>query len=140
MAVKTQKPVTQNLAATNSSLFAKVLLMQQFAAKEIGDRIRLARKERGLTQEDLAAMASFSKRSLQDYENGVTIPYRHFRQLGRLLNRKEEWFLYGVDQADGEDVVLERLDSLQAQVSELLRLVHGELGEGGGSGVRQGRR
>lgn len=140
MAVKTQKPVTQNLAATNSSLFAKVLLMQQFAAKEIGDRIRLARKERGLTQEDLAAMASFSKRSLQDYENGVTIPYRHFRQLGRLLNRKEEWFLYGVDQADGEDVVLDRLDSLQAQVSELLRLVHGELGEGGGSGVRQGRR
>jgi transcriptional regulator with XRE-family HTH domain len=74
--------------------------MQQFDADAIGARIRQARNERGLTQDELAAMASFSKRSLQDYEAGTTIPYRHLRELGRLMNKPEEWFLYG-DQTVG---------------------------------------
>ena len=42
-------------------------------------------------------MTSFSKRSLQDYESGDTIPYRHFAELGRLLGRQPEWFLHGED-------------------------------------------
>ena len=86
---------TQVAAATKSRNFRTFLLMQRFEAQEIGERIKLARLERGLTQEELAEMSSFSKRSLQDYEGGLTIPYRHFRELSRLLNRPEEWFLYG---------------------------------------------
>jgi transcriptional regulator with XRE-family HTH domain len=75
--------------------------MQQFAAREIGARIALARKERGLSQEELADMvAGFSKRSLQDYEAGVTIPYKHLNELGRLLKKPEEWFLYGDDEQE----------------------------------------
>jgi len=42
-------------------------------------------------------MTSFSKRSLQDYESGDTIPYRHFAELGNLLGRRPEWFLHGDD-------------------------------------------
>jgi transcriptional regulator with XRE-family HTH domain len=88
----------QELAATKARNFRTFLLMQQFAAKEIGARIALARNERGLSQEELSDMASgFSKRSLQDYEAGVTIPYKHLRELGRLLKKPEEWFLYGDD-------------------------------------------
>jgi transcriptional regulator with XRE-family HTH domain len=71
--------------------------MQQFEAQEIGERIKQARLEQGLTQEELAVLASFSKRSLQDYEAGLTIPYRHLSELSRLLNRPKEWFLYGTD-------------------------------------------
>jgi transcriptional regulator with XRE-family HTH domain len=80
--------------------------MQQFEAEEIGARIRQARLEHdGLTQENLAAMASFSKRSLQYYEAGVTIPYKHLRELSRLLNKPEDWFLYGEQSvaAQGEE-------------------------------------
>jgi transcriptional regulator with XRE-family HTH domain len=69
--------------------------VQQFEAAEIGARIRQALLESGMTQEELAAMASFSKRSLQDYLYGKTIPYRHFAELSRLLGRSTEWFLYG---------------------------------------------
>lgn len=80
--------------------------MAQFEAREIGDRITEARKIRGMTQEELAEIAPFSKRSLQDYEAGATIPYRHLRDLSRLLNKPEEWFLYG-DQQAGEPAVAE---------------------------------
>src|SRR3954447_14596127 len=88
--------VTQELAATNHRNFRTFLLMQQFAAQEIGARIKQARKERGLTQEQLADLVEgFSKRSLQDYELGNTIPYKHFGELSRMLKRPQEWFLYG---------------------------------------------
>lgn len=128
MAVKTQIRVAQELAATKSRNFRTFLLMQQFAAHEIGERIKLARKERGLTQDELAAMASFSKRSLQDYEYGKTIPYKHLRELARLLNRPEEWFLYG-DAATGEPADLsdlrEEVSELRGMVGELLALQRG---------------
>lgn len=42
-------------------------------------------------------MASFSKRSLQDYEAGNTAAYRHLGEISRLLNKPHEWFLYGDD-------------------------------------------
>ena len=77
--------------------------MSQFAAREIGARIQQARLEAGLTQEQLAEVSSFSKRSLQDYESGKTIPYKHLRELNRLLNRPTEWFLYGDETLGGLD-------------------------------------
>lgn len=85
----------QKPAATNGRTFHTFLLMAQLEAREIGQRIRQKRKETGMTQEDLAMMASFSKRSLQDYESGATIPYRHLAEIGKLLNTDPSWFLYG---------------------------------------------
>lgn len=92
--------------------------MEQFAAEEIGARIQQARKERGLTQEELAGMASFSKRSLQDYESGLTIPYRHLRELGRLLKKRPEWFLYG-DEAEADPSELAEVRRGLAHVQEM---------------------
>ncbi len=83
----------------------------QFEAKEIGQRIAEARTVAGITQETLAEMASFSKRSLQDYEAGVTIPYKHMREISRLLGREVEWFLHG-EEPIGDD----RLEALEAKV------------------------
>lgn len=96
--------------------------MQQFEAQEIAARIKRARLERGLTQEALAEMASFSKRSLQDYEAGNTIPYHHFRELGRLLNKPPEWFLYGdetlgsLDEQRLREIIREEVEAALAQV------------------------
>jgi GH25 family lysozyme M1 (1,4-beta-N-acetylmuramidase) len=70
-------------------------------------------------------MASFSKRSLQDYEAGVTIPYKHMRELSRLLGREVEWFLRGEDPvSDDRLAVLEAkmttaLEELTAAVEDL---------------------
>lgn len=107
----------------------------QFQAKEVGQRIAQARNEAGLTQEQLAEMASFSKRSLQDYETGVTIPYKHMREISRLLSREVEWFLHGSapvpdDRLEAlEERVTGRLEDLTAAVEALTARVE-QLGEG----------
>lgn len=109
---------TQKVAATKARSFRSFLLMAEIEAREIGERIAQARLEAGgMTQDDLAALATFSKRSLQDYEGGVTIPYKHLRELGRLLSRSPEWFLYG---EESEEAGLHRLE---AQLGEVLSVV-----------------
>jgi transcriptional regulator with XRE-family HTH domain len=117
----------QELAATNPRNFRTFLLMQQFAAQEIGARIRQARKERGLTQDQLADLVTgFSKRSLQDYESGKTIPYAHLTELGVILRRTTEWFLYG-DEPEEEPPSYEQLrkivrDEFRAVLESLGRI------------------
>lgn len=88
-------------AATNGRTFRTFLLMSQLQAQEIGQRIKQKRLERGMTQDDLASLTTFSARSLQDYENGVTIPYKHFTEIGKLLNARPEWLMYGEDEPPG---------------------------------------
>ena len=110
---------TQLSAATNARTFRTFLLMSQLQAREIGARLKQKRMERGFTQEQLAAMASFSARSLQDYENGVTIPYKHFTELGRLLDTKPEWFLYGAEPSDQDD----RISDLRGEVAEIREML-----------------
>lgn len=113
-------------AATNERDFRKFLLVAQFEAKAIGARLASARHESGLTQEQLAEMASFSKRSLQDYEAGETIPYRHMREISGLLGRDVEWFLHGERPQATEDElasIADRLRSLEGQVADSVALM-----------------
>ncbi len=68
-------------------------------------------------------MASFSKRSLQDYETGVTTPYRQLREIGKLLGRPVEWFLYGDDYAGSEPNRARVVDELRDLVGRLEAIV-----------------
>lgn len=106
--------------------------MQQFNAAEIGGRIAQARRERGLTQEELAGSGTFSKRSLQDYESGLTIPFRHLRELSQLLDQPVQWFLYGEDADVDVDERLERIETMlgaiAADLNDLRRRLEGEAG------------
>ena len=100
--------------------------MERVEGEAIGARIKQARDERGMTQEDLAAMASFSKRSLQNYEAGVTVPYKHMAEIGRLVNRQQEWLLYGDEalaRSDEQQQVLTELQSIKAGIQNLNTLV-----------------
>ena len=120
--VKRRRSTAQESAATKSRNFRTFLLMSQFEGKAIGARIALARNEAGLTQDDLAGSASFSRRSLQDYEAGVTVPYRHLREISALLNRLPEWFLHGDPtismEREAQVQMLDRLEALEGQVAE----------------------
>jgi transcriptional regulator with XRE-family HTH domain len=126
--VNRRNTATQKPAATNARNFRTFLLMQQFAAEEIGARIAQARNERGLTQDELSDLAAgFSKRSLQDYEAGKTIPYKHLRELSQLLKKPTEWFLYGdveakqesearlIDEQRLREIVREEIDAALAR-------------------------
>jgi transcriptional regulator with XRE-family HTH domain len=102
--------------------------MEQFAPIEIGARIRQARLERGMTQEDLAALMPFSSRSLQDYEAGLTIPFKHFRELAKALGKPPMWFLYGNDDPEAVETarfsdVLTRIAAVERQLEEALSLL-----------------
>lgn len=124
--VKHRFTTAQKLAATNSRNFRTFLLVSQFEAEAIGARIALARKERGMTQEELASVASFSKRSLQDYERGVTIPYKHLRELATILKRKTEWFLYGDPDESSSELqrLREEVEGIRADLAALRGDLH----------------
>lgn len=113
--------------------------MQQFAGAEIGARIAQARREAdGMTQEQLAELLNVSTRSVQDYEAGVTMPWRHFKLLETAFKRPMGWFLYG-DQPEAEtpgEAVLEKL----ARIEQQLALVIARLDPGArGSREAQGQ-
>ena len=123
--VKRKIGAAMKSAATNDRNFRTFLLVSQLEAEGIGARIAQARMEAGLTQEQLADLAvGFSKRSLQDYEAGVTIPYKHLREIGALLNRDVEWFLHGQPDKPDQDQISrlsEQVEGLREQLGEILR-------------------
>ena len=114
--VKRRTLATQESASTKSRNLRTFLLMQQFEAREIGARIAQARKERGMIQDDLVGLSPFSKRSLQDYEAGVTIPYRHLAFIARVLGRSVEWFLHG-EEREATGPIQERLESIERHLA-----------------------
>lgn len=112
-------------AATNDRTFRTFLLVAQLEAKAIGARIAQARNEAGLTQEQLADIAvGFSKRSLQDYEGGVTIPYKHMQEIAKITQKETEWLLHGdpepLPAADASaESVLDRLGALEERLEQM---------------------
>lgn len=137
-------PGTKKLSSQNAKFLRSFLLVQEFAAREIGDRIAKARREAGgMTQEQLADLVDVSERSIQNYEAGVSIPYKHLHRIAEVLNRSVGWFLHGEptpaegseDGRDGPEVVRrlaaleEREERTQELLLEVLRLVRGDSDE-----------
>jgi transcriptional regulator with XRE-family HTH domain len=73
--------------------------MRHEDAGAIGERIARARKESGLTQEELASRVGVTARSIQGYEAGKVVPYRHLSRLAEITDRELAWFLESDDEA-----------------------------------------
>jgi transcriptional regulator with XRE-family HTH domain len=68
--------------------------MDDAAMRErIGARIAQARKAQGLTQRDFAELLGVTVRSLQHYEAGRIVPYRHFPRMEAVTSKRPGWFL-----------------------------------------------
>lgn len=79
--------------------------MQQFAAREVGQRIAQARQEAGgMTQVELAEALDVSQRQLQNFEAGVTIPWKYFTRLEQIFGRPLPWFLHGEERPSNDGV------------------------------------
>jgi len=61
--------------------------------ERIGARIAQARKAQGLTQRDFAELLGVTVRSLQHYEAGSIVPYRHFPRMETVTKKRPGWFL-----------------------------------------------
>lgn len=94
------------------------LLMREFESHEIGARIALARNEAGgMTQEELGDLVGVTTRSVQNWEGGVSIPYKWLTKISEVLNKPVGWFLHGSEPNDSETED-ERLTRLEAQLAD----------------------
>jgi transcriptional regulator with XRE-family HTH domain len=91
----------------------------------IGSRIARARKERGLTQEELASLIGVSARSIQGYEAGKVVPYRRLTQLAEITNCEVGWILQGdvAATAGSDPEVVDRLVIAVEEVSAEARRI-----------------
>lgn len=108
----------RKLSATDSRNLRTLLLLSVFDGPQIGQRIAQARREVGLNQEELADLMGVSTRSLQGYEAGDVIPYRHFERLSGIVRKPVEWLLHG-DQPAAEPATVEEIRQVRADVAEL---------------------
>lgn len=92
-----------------------------------GKRIAAARKDVRLSQRALAVELGVSLRTLQNYEAGKFVPYRHLDALSRLLGRHPSWLLFGHEQPDVDQLVARsrhQRDELKANLDRLVELRH----------------
>jgi transcriptional regulator with XRE-family HTH domain len=108
----------KKLAATELRNLRTLLLLSVFEPEDIGARIAAARHEAGLTQEELADLVGVSTRSLQGYEGGDVVPYRHMQKLAEVTRRPAAWLLHG-DAAEDERTNAQRLDRIEEQLAEI---------------------
>lgn len=87
------------LSATDRRNLQTLLLMSVFEPEAIGQRIAQARKEAGLTQEELGDVVGLATRTVQNHEAGATAPYKHLRAYASVLGRDPSWFIHGEDAA-----------------------------------------
>lgn len=106
---------------TQSRTFRTFLLVAQLDPAAIRARIRQARKEAGLTQEQLAALIERHKRTIENYERVRVPDFSELNKIARVLNRPVEWFLHG-DQPD-RDEVLEAIDDLRSTLEQVDRKI-----------------
>jgi PAS domain S-box-containing protein len=104
---------------------AKAASTADTVGAEIGARLAQARKQAGMTQKALAESVGVTRRSIQGYEAGTVVPYKHLERLGELLGRTASWFLAG-EQA--RTVPADSIGQLRAAIHEELVAVFSELG------------
>jgi transcriptional regulator with XRE-family HTH domain len=126
--MNTKSTPRSSVSATNSRSFRTFLLVQEFARKEIGLRIAQARHEaNGMTQDELADLVGVTTRSVQGYEAGDVVPWKHFERIAEVLQRRIGWFIHGDDaepvSAEEAQDLREAVDRLQDDVEEILRLL-----------------
>lgn len=108
------------VSATKTRNLRKLLLaaMEEAAQKDptgIGSRIREARIEAGLTQDELSELVGVGMRQIQYYESGDSNPYRTLRRIAEATNRSVGWFLHGDAPIQlGVEELAERLEAVEA--------------------------
>ena len=86
----------------------------------IGVRIAQARRVAGLTQRELAERLGVTVRSIQNYESGAIVPYRHLARIESVGNKRPGWLLAGEGTGDEPQPTLQALHHAMQQHQALL--------------------
>jgi transcriptional regulator with XRE-family HTH domain len=87
--------------------------------REIGLRIAAARRESGLTQAEFAKLVGVTSRSVQAYEAGKIVPWRHLDRFEEITRRPRSWFLRGSAEPEPAPATTELEERLVLLVSRV---------------------
>lgn len=106
-----------NRSATEARNFRTFLLMSELERDGITSRIGQARRDAGLTQEEMADLLGVIPRTIQNYES-KRVPWRHLKEIATITGKPQEWFLRG-DEDDGEDPAVQAVRAVEALDSKI---------------------
>ena len=99
--------------------------------RRVGGRIAAARRESGLTQRLLADRLGVTVRSVQNYESGAIVPYKHLRHIETSTGKRPGWLLDGdegvplISSITALQAAMERHRALMQDHLRIMR-IHGE--------------
>ena len=93
-------------------------LLAELERAEISSRIKQARTEAGLTQQELADLMQVHWRTIQTWEQDQRVPWDRLEDIGKATGRTRDWLLHGRDEQPAPDQT-----ELIAAVSEVQRLL-----------------
>lgn len=99
---------------------SRVPVMERPARGKVGERIQQARREAGLTQEQLADLVGVTPRTIQAYEGGHVDAYRKLPKLAESLGRPSSWLQHG-ENGNGPTEENDRLERILEELAELRR-------------------
>ena len=70
--------------------------------EHIGARLRIVRKEKGHTQDQVAARVGSDQCLIQKIENGLSLRPRHFMEIAEALDVNPAWLQFGEPYAERE--------------------------------------
>jgi transcriptional regulator with XRE-family HTH domain len=89
----------------------------------LGELIRLAREDAGLTQPELAAEIGMSTRSIQEWENGRINATRHTHLIEDAIGKPRGWFNARLQPLEniysGIEEIVRELEKLRKEVRQL---------------------
>lgn len=99
--------------------------------KERGERIKILRIKKDLTQEELANKIGFTKQAISKYESGEGLGYKAAKRLAEVFGVSDEYIMKGTvtlskvtfDRVDSND---SKSDSKEVLISELKNLLSQE--------------
>lgn len=104
----------KSLSGTKNKEFCKIPRMKDVDPKQLGARIAARRKERELSQEQLAALLEMSQQGIEKIENGHVKRPRLLREIALALWTSQDWLLFG----EGEKEVVPDDEMSEQEVVE----------------------
>jgi transcriptional regulator with XRE-family HTH domain len=87
----------------------------------LGERLRCRRREKGWTQEQLAALAGTNQAVIQKIENGRSLRPRRINEIAAALDVSPSWLMFGDAPKDSLDHEARAIGETWAQLPEPFR-------------------
>ena len=111
------------LTSQEARILGRLLLMQAIDPGAVGGRIRQARLEAGLTQDEFCHAVGVTLRTAQHWEHGDNVPYRKLAEIAEVLNRDSGWLLHGESDTDSDDEVTEKLSEVASRLDRIEQML-----------------